>query len=124
MQREFNVLSKLSKVYYPAPKPLIYCADEAVIGSDFYLMERRGGLIIRGKSPEKLENSFELQKSVCESFIENLAELHALDYEKNRTRRFRENPKVTRNGRSKAGRNAISTQKPTSILNSKNQSNG
>jgi aminoglycoside phosphotransferase (APT) family kinase protein len=82
MQREFNVLSKLSKVYDPAPKPLIYCADEAVIGSDFYLMERRSGLIIRGKSPEKLENSFELQKSVCESFIENLAELHALDYEK------------------------------------------
>jgi len=82
MSREFNVLEKLSKVYKPAPKPLIYCADENVIGSEFYLMERRKGLIIRGKSPEILENSPELQQKVCESFIENLASLHALDYKK------------------------------------------
>lgn len=82
MSREFNVLSKLSKVYNPAPKPLIYCADETIVGSEFYLMERRNGLIIRGKSPEIIENSKELQRKVCESFIENLVELHTLDYQK------------------------------------------
>lgn len=48
MSREFNVLSKLSAVYPPAPKPLLFCNDESVIGSEFYLMERRKGLIIRG----------------------------------------------------------------------------
>jgi aminoglycoside phosphotransferase (APT) family kinase protein len=82
MKREFDVLKKLSKVYQPAPAPLLYCADENVIGSEFYLMERRRGLIIRGKSPEILENSTELQRKVCESFIGNLANLHALDYQK------------------------------------------
>ena len=82
MAREFHVLSHLSKVYGPAPKPLIYCNDEKIIGSEFYLMERRHGLIIRGKSPETLENSPELQRKVCESFIENLVELHSLDYQK------------------------------------------
>lgn len=82
MSREFNVLSKLSEVYKPAPKPLIYCADENVIGSEFYLMERRNGLIIRGKSPEILENAQDLRKKVVESFIENLVELHSLDYKK------------------------------------------
>lgn len=82
MGREFNVLSKLSAVYRPAPKPLIYCADENVIGAEFYLMERRQGLIIRGKSPESLENSPELQRKVCESFIENLVALHSIDYQK------------------------------------------
>lgn len=82
MRREFNVLSKLSTVYVPAPKPLVYCADDAVIGSEFYLMERRRGLIIRGESPEKLENSTALQSAVIESFVENLAALHALDYKK------------------------------------------
>lgn len=82
MSREFNVLSKLSASYSPAPKPLVYCADENVIGSEFYLMERRNGLIIRGKSPEILENSSELQRKVCESFIGNLVELHSLDYQK------------------------------------------
>ena len=82
MSREFNVLSKLSEVYQPAPKPLVYCADETIIGSEFYLMERRRGLIIRGKSPENLENSPELQRKVCESFIENFVNLHSLDYKK------------------------------------------
>ena len=82
MSREFNVLSKLSKAYQPAPKPLVHCGDAAVIGSEFYLMERRRGLIIRGKSPESLEKSPELQRKVCASFIENLADLHALDYKK------------------------------------------
>ena len=82
MKREFDVLSKLSKVYKPAPQPLIYCADAGVTGSEFYLMQRRKGLIIRGKSPEILESSAELQRKVCESFIENLVELHSLDYKK------------------------------------------
>ena len=54
MRREFEVLSKLSTVYSPAPKPILFCDDESVIGSEFYLMERRRGLIIRGKSPEAI----------------------------------------------------------------------
>ncbi len=49
MQREFDVLSKLSAVYPPAPKPLLFSRDASVIGSEFYLMERRRGLIIREK---------------------------------------------------------------------------
>ncbi|MEQ1923194.1 MAG: phosphotransferase, partial [Pyrinomonadaceae bacterium] len=34
MSREFNVLSKLSAVYQPAPKPLLFCDDASVIGSE------------------------------------------------------------------------------------------
>ncbi len=90
MAREFNVLSKLSKVYKPAPKPLIYCDNENIIDSEFYLMERRSGLIIRGKLSEPfattngltLENSNDLRKKVVESFIKNLVDLHSLDYKK------------------------------------------
>ncbi len=90
MSREFNVLSKLSAVYKPAPKPFIFCDDKSVIGSEFYLMERRRGLIIRGKLSEppasagglSLDNSQDLRKKVVESFIENLADLHALDHKK------------------------------------------
>ncbi len=90
MAREFNVLEKLSKVYQPAPKPLIYSNDESIIGSEFYLMERRKGLIIRGKLSEpsavadgfSFENSKDLQKKLVETFIENLVKLHSLDYKK------------------------------------------
>ena len=93
MSREFNVLSKLSAVYTPAPKPLLFCDDTTVIGSEFYLMERRSGLIIRGRTgqnhlrertgsapEESFETSHNYQKDVCKSFIRNLAELHSLDY--------------------------------------------
>src|SRR5262245_39005166 len=48
MRREFDVLSKLSPVYPPAPTPFLFCDDESVIGSEFYLMERRKGVVIRG----------------------------------------------------------------------------
>lgn len=98
MRREFNVLAKLSAIYPPAPKPLLFCADESVIGSEFYLMERRKGLIIRGhvSSPrvnkgsaaadelpttiQDLHSSHAYREEVCRSFIRNLAELHSLDY--------------------------------------------
>lgn len=96
MRREFDVLSNLSAVYSPAPKPLLFCDDEAVIGSEFYLMERRRGLIIRGRIPgthgedaetralarakHNLENSQDFRLNVCRPFIQNLTDLHRLDY--------------------------------------------
>jgi aminoglycoside phosphotransferase (APT) family kinase protein len=80
MSREFRVLEKLSKIYQPAPRPLLFCQDESVVGSEFYLMERKRGVILRGAVPELLQSSPELQKAVCESFIDNLAVLRNLDY--------------------------------------------
>ncbi|HEX2641144.1 MAG TPA: phosphotransferase family protein [Pyrinomonadaceae bacterium] len=80
MHREFSVLSKLSTVYSPAPRPILFCNDESVIGSEFYLMERRRGLILRGATPSSLSESPRLQRQVCKSFIDNLAYLHSIDY--------------------------------------------
>ncbi|NOT46299.1 MAG: phosphotransferase family protein [Acidobacteria bacterium] len=99
MRREFDVLSKLSVVYRPAPKPVLFCEEASIIGSEFYLMERRKGLIIRGSvggpnvskgsSPNtkaadcisELKTSQQYRESVCRSFIQNLSDLHALDHE-------------------------------------------
>ena len=61
MRREFDVLSKLSSVYSPAPAPLLFCEDESVIGAEFYLMERRKGVIIRGSLPDRHEHRPERQ---------------------------------------------------------------
>jgi aminoglycoside phosphotransferase (APT) family kinase protein len=80
MSREFRVLEKLSKIYAPAPEPLLFCSDESIIGSQFYLMERKHGVILRGSVPDTLQSSPAMQKAVCESFIDNLARLHNLDY--------------------------------------------
>ena len=88
MAREYSVLAKLSAVYPPAPKPLLFCQDESIIGSEFFLMERRNGLIIRGKMPiptateggSTIENSQEFRSKVVDSFIQTLADLHSLDF--------------------------------------------
>jgi aminoglycoside phosphotransferase (APT) family kinase protein len=84
MSREFHVLSHLSKVFPPAPKPLVHCDDPEVIGSEFYLMERRQGVIIRGRLPKNaathhLERSQSERLRMCRRFIGTLAELHSID---------------------------------------------
>ncbi|MBC7798365.1 MAG: phosphotransferase family protein [Pyrinomonadaceae bacterium] len=81
MSREYKVLDKLSSVYAPAPKPLLYCGDENIIGADFYIMERRNGLILRGKLPQNLSLTSEKVREICFAMIDNLADLHNLDYE-------------------------------------------
>lgn len=82
MGREYKVLSKLYQVYKPAPQPLLYCQDPAIIGDEFYLMKRRHGVILRGpQGPEQLSSNPQLTRMLCESFIDNLARLHTVDYE-------------------------------------------
>jgi len=80
MGREFRVLSKLHDVYPPAPKVLLYCNDEAVLGAPFYLMEPINGIIIRRTLPAGVELSPVIAKRLSESFIDNLARLHGVDY--------------------------------------------
>ena len=80
MGREFRVLSKLHGVYPPAPKVLLYCNDEAVLGAPFYLMEPINGIIIRRTLPAGVDLSPAIAKRLSESFIDNLARLHAVDY--------------------------------------------
>src|SRR5215467_15949889 len=54
MGREYHVLSKLHQAY-PAPKPLLHCTDESVLGAPFYMMERVHGIILRKELPAGLE---------------------------------------------------------------------
>jgi aminoglycoside phosphotransferase (APT) family kinase protein len=84
MRREFDVLSKLSAIYPPAPKPLLFCDEDSVIGSEFYLMERRRGIIIRGKIRqiqvgELVASDENVRRSMARAFIQNLSELHSLN---------------------------------------------
>jgi aminoglycoside phosphotransferase (APT) family kinase protein len=80
MGREFRVLSKLHDVYAPAPKVLLYCDDESVLGAPFYLMEPINGIILRRSVPAGIEFSPAVARTLSESFIDNLANLHAVDY--------------------------------------------
>jgi aminoglycoside phosphotransferase (APT) family kinase protein len=81
MGREFKVLSALSRVWPYAPRPLIYCPDESVTGSTFYVMEHLEGIIIRKEMPGGLFSSADQVRQLFKTFVHTLAELHGLDYE-------------------------------------------
>jgi aminoglycoside phosphotransferase (APT) family kinase protein len=80
MGREFRVLSKLHAHYPPAPQVLVFCDDDSILGAPFYLMEPIHGVILRRDVPPGLDFSLEVARRVSESFLDNLALLHSLDY--------------------------------------------
>ncbi len=80
MTREFRVLRALHPVYPPAPEPLLFCDDPEVIGAPFYLMERIPGVILRARKPEGFDCTPALARQCCVRFVENLVQLHAVDY--------------------------------------------
>lgn len=80
MGREFRVLSALAPVFPPAPRPLLLCEDEGVIGAPFYLMERRRGVVIRRALPPGLAGRPELAARLSESLVNTLVDLHTVDY--------------------------------------------
>lgn len=80
MGREFRVLSKLHPAYSPAPEVLLYCDDDSILGAPFYVMEPIRGVILRRNLPAGLEFSAETAGRLSESFLDNLALLHGLDY--------------------------------------------
>lgn len=50
VQREYRVLRALSGRGIPVPRPLAYCADPAVIGAPFFVMEFVEGAVLRDLS--------------------------------------------------------------------------
>src|SRR5580698_10245248 len=80
MSREYRVLSKLHAHYAPAPQVLLFSDDLSVLGAPFYLMEPIHGVILRRDVPPGLDFSPEVARRVSESFLDNLALLHSLDY--------------------------------------------
>ena len=81
MSREYHILSHLYPVYNKVPRPLLFCEDEAVLGAPFYVMERVPGIILRAQPPRGIKLSSQVMRGLSETFIENLTEIHEVDYE-------------------------------------------
>jgi aminoglycoside phosphotransferase (APT) family kinase protein len=80
MGREYRVLSRLSAVFPPAPRPYFYCDDDAVLGAPFYVMERRRGVVLRHADTAEPTLDPPTARRLSEAMIDNLALLHGLDY--------------------------------------------
>jgi aminoglycoside phosphotransferase (APT) family kinase protein len=81
MRREHLILSCLHPVFPKVPRALFLCEDENVIGAPFYVMERVKGIILRAQLPDGLALSSELMRGISKAFVNNLIEIHSLDYE-------------------------------------------
>jgi len=82
MSREYRILAGLIQTYPKVPRPLLYCDDESIIGAPFYVMERVNGVILRAKPPAGINLSPELMHRLSESCIDNLADIHRINFVK------------------------------------------
>jgi len=81
MHREFSIQGKLKPVFPYVPEMIAFCEDRSVIGSDFYVMERLDGTILRRDLPKDLDLSREEVRQLCENTLDVLVELHSVDPE-------------------------------------------
>lgn len=79
MAREFRVLQMVHPHFREAPDVFCLCEDPAVLGSVFFLMERRHGLISRDEIPPQLAKMPNYAEQLSEAFIDCLIRLHAID---------------------------------------------
>ena len=80
MSREYKVLSVLYKKFPYAPQALHLCEDEEIIGSPFFIMERKVGTVIRKRLPKNFNEQNNGPTSISKQLIKTLAEFHMVDY--------------------------------------------
>jgi aminoglycoside phosphotransferase (APT) family kinase protein len=79
MAREYAVLTRLAPRYAPAPRPVHLCRDTSVIGTVFYLMERRSGVVLRDTLPANYAALPAYGQRISRTLVDGLADLHRID---------------------------------------------
>lgn len=80
MGREFRIQQALAPVYPLVPRMVGHCSDEGVIGSEFYVMERVDGLILRKDLPAGVGlDDPDTVNRLCGNAIDALVALHSAD---------------------------------------------
>jgi aminoglycoside phosphotransferase (APT) family kinase protein len=77
MSREYVIQQALGPVYPYVAGMVGLCRDESVLGSDFYVMERLDGLILRKDLPFELAPT--AAAALCQHAWEALVRLHEVD---------------------------------------------
>lgn len=88
MRREHDIQRTLAPLF-PAVAPMIaFCDDDTVIGSEFYVMERLDGIILRKNIPAELGLSKDDVRALCTAAIDQLVALHSIDVTGTELERF------------------------------------
>jgi aminoglycoside phosphotransferase (APT) family kinase protein len=78
MAREYRLLAAVHPLFPLAPEPYLLCEDPSVLGSVFYVMERRRGVVIRIEEPQEVREPV-IRRRISEAIVDTLADLHAID---------------------------------------------
>jgi aminoglycoside phosphotransferase (APT) family kinase protein len=78
MAREYRVMSALQDTGVPVPRTFAMCTDSAVLGADFYVMERCAGTPYR-RAAELEPLGPERTRTISERLVDTLAALHAVE---------------------------------------------
>ncbi|MGI8518913.1 MAG: phosphotransferase family protein [Acidimicrobiia bacterium] len=81
MSREYRVLSRLHRSFFPAPEAFLFCDDVEVIGAPFLVMERKTGVVIRNAVPAMFGSGEDpvANRQLSEVVVDTLADLHSID---------------------------------------------
>jgi aminoglycoside phosphotransferase (APT) family kinase protein len=78
--REYRVMDALQETDVRVPTTVLSCDGHDIIGSDFYLMERSKGDVLRDDEPDRFADP-ESRQRIGEELVDRLAEIHAVDCE-------------------------------------------
>lgn len=76
MGREYRLQKALRPVFPYVPEMIAHCADETVIGAEFYVMQHLEGVIPR----KDFQLPAETARRLCSRFLDTLIALHRVDY--------------------------------------------
>jgi aminoglycoside phosphotransferase (APT) family kinase protein len=79
LHRQFSVLTALDGTAVRAPAALWYEPTGAVIGREFYVMERRPGVVHERGVPDHIRGDPAVVGRMCESLVDQIAAIHTVD---------------------------------------------
>lgn len=79
MRREVLIQRSLHPYYPLVPTVVALCEDPNIIGSDFYVMERINGIILRRDLPANVDLNPERAAALGRTVIDGLVQLHQVD---------------------------------------------
>ncbi|MGL5818042.1 MAG: phosphotransferase family protein [Phycicoccus sp.] len=81
MRREHDIQAALAPVFPSVPAMVAFCGDESVVGSQFYVMERTPGTVLRRDIPDGLGLDRAGVARLCATAVDTLVALHGVDVE-------------------------------------------
>ncbi len=79
MEREYRILSSLYPHFPQTPRPYFFSEDCSIVGSPFFVMERRKGIVLDTDFPQEIPYSKEIGQKISEVMVDTLVALHQID---------------------------------------------